>query len=182
MTENPQPDEGATPPPDAPEAGSPQSPDATVPLSIDPEPTTVVAAEVPASTLTLPTEALPPVSSPDFLAIPRTPLPEEPSGQEASPLLGGVGPLPVPDPVATAPAFASGATQTAPPEPRGPRGPRIGTILWGFAIIVAAIAILASALGAVVDFVLVAIGVLAIAGATLVIGSIVSSARRRGHE
>lgn len=59
------------------------------------------------------------------------------------------------------------------------RGPRISTIVWGFVIVAFGAVVLASAFGARVDTGLVAILVLAAAGVTLVVGSIVSGARRR---
>jgi hypothetical protein len=96
-----------------------------------------------------------------------------------SPLLGGVGELPPIE--STQPPVPEANPQPAWLPPQAPRGPRIATILWGFILIVVAVAILAVAFGAVVDFGLLAIGVLAVAGATLVISSIVSSARRRNR-
>ncbi|KAJ8139909.1 hypothetical protein OY671_006896, partial [Metschnikowia pulcherrima] len=59
------------------------------------------------------------------------------------------------------------------------RGPRVATIVWGFVIVAFAVVVLAAALGARVDSGLATIVVLAAAGVTLVVGSIVSGARRR---
>ncbi|GLY56397.1 MULTISPECIES: hypothetical protein [Cellulosimicrobium] len=59
------------------------------------------------------------------------------------------------------------------------RGPRVATIVWGFVIVAFAVVVLAAALGARVDLGLATIVVLAAAGVTLVVGSIVSGARRR---
>lgn len=61
------------------------------------------------------------------------------------------------------------------------RGPRVATIVWGFVVFALGAAVLAGALGADVDLGLAAIVVLVVAGVTLVVGSIVSSARRRGR-
>ena len=63
--------------------------------------------------------------------------------------------------------------------PPAPRGPRVATVVWGFVIVALGAVVLAVALGAQVDLGLAAIAVLAVAGVTLVIGSIAASARRR---
>lgn len=121
------------------------------------------------------TEPTQPIEVPPTLSLTKA----EPA---TGPLLGGVGPLPAvvgaPPTLATDPPHDPASVG---PGPEAPRGPRTGTVLWGLAVVVAAIAILAVAAGEHVDFSLVAIGVLALAGATLVIGSIVSAARRRRH-
>lgn len=64
---------------------------------------------------------------------------------------------------------------------RPPRGPRVGTIVWGFVVLAFGAAVLATALGAQVDLGLAAIVVLAVAGVTLVVGSVAVGARRRGR-
>ncbi|SMF06230.1 hypothetical protein L603_000500001100 [Cellulosimicrobium cellulans J34] len=101
--------------------------------------------------------------------------------------------LDVPDPApAHAPGPAAAAQNPGPtapagqPGPTGPvsplaarRGPRVATIVWGFVIVAFGAVVLAGALGARVDLGLASIVVLAAAGATLVVGSIVSGARRR---
>ncbi|MBD5786854.1 hypothetical protein IF650_11765 [Cellulosimicrobium terreum] len=85
------------------------------------------------------------------------------------------------DPVAADPAAADPAAgpSTTAIAPRRPRGPRVGTIVWGFIIVALGGAVLASALGARFDMGLAAIVVLAVAGVTLLVGSIVAGARRR---
>jgi hypothetical protein len=67
------------------------------------------------------------------------------------------------------------------PAPVPSRGPRVGTIVWGFLIVAFGAAVLATALGARVDVGLAAIVVLAVAGVTLVVGSVAVGARRRGR-
>ncbi|WP_069388239.1 hypothetical protein [Cellulosimicrobium cellulans] len=64
---------------------------------------------------------------------------------------------------------------------RPPRGPRVGTIVWGFVVLAFGAAVLATALGAHVDLGLAAIVVLAVAGVTLVVGSVAVGARRRSR-
>ncbi|MFI2702603.1 hypothetical protein [Cellulosimicrobium composti] len=104
-------------------------------------------------------------------------------------------PAPAHDPGPAAPARAPGpaapagqtgpTTSTGQPGPTGPapvaprRGPRVATIVWGFVIVAFGAVVLAGALGARVDLGLASIVVLAAAGVTLVVGSIVSGARRR---
>lgn len=77
----------------------------------------------------------------------------------------------------TTSAGQPGPTGSAPVAPR--RGPRVATIVWGFVIVAFGAVVLAGALGARVDLGLASIVVLAAAGVTLVVGSIVSGARRR---
>lgn len=84
-------------------------------------------------------------------------------------------PAPVPAP-ASAPVGPSRTTPSAEP---ASRGPRVGTVVWGFIILALGTAVLAVSLGADVDFALVAIGVLGLAGLTLVVGSVASASRRR---
>ncbi|MBD8078301.1 hypothetical protein [Cellulosimicrobium arenosum] len=79
---------------------------------------------------------------------------------------------PATEPGRPAPAATSGRS----------RGPRVGTIVWGFVVVALGGAVVASALGADVDMGLAAIVVLAVAGVTLVLGSVVSGARRRTHD
>lgn len=76
-------------------------------------------------------------------------------------------------------AEQTGPGGTADPGPLPRRGPRVATIVWGFVIVAFAVVVLAAALGARVDLGLATIVVLAAAGVTLVVGSIVSGARRR---
>jgi len=85
-------------------------------------------------------------------------------------------------PVGTPPAPTTGTTPGPLGTPEPPpvrRGPRVATIVWGFVIIAFGAVVLAAAMGARVDMGLAAILVLAVAGVTLVVGSIVSGARRR---
>jgi hypothetical protein len=61
-------------------------------------------------------------------------------------------------------------------------GPRTGTIVWGFLILAVGVGLLAQAAGASIDLELAAIVLMGAAGALLVIGSLVSAARRRRAE
>lgn len=102
-----------------------------------------------------------------------------------------------PDPYPSGPA-ASGATPppSAPASDPGPwtapaptpapvpedRGPRSGTVVWGLVVAAVGVGVLAMAAGARIDAQLALIVLLAGAGAALLIGSVVSAARRRGRE
>jgi hypothetical protein len=99
--------------------------------------------------------------------------PQPAASYDPPPVLGRPSPSAPSAPAAT-PAVPAEATV---PAPR--RGPRISTIVWGFVIVAFGTVVLASAFGARVDTGLVAILVLAAAGVTLVVGSIISGARRR---
>lgn len=61
-------------------------------------------------------------------------------------------------------------------------GPRTGTIVWGFLVVAVGAGLLAHAAGARVDLELGAILLLGAAGSLLVLGSLVSAARRRRDE
>lgn len=101
--------------------------------------------------------------------------PQPAASYDPPPVLGRSAPSASSAPApAAAPAVPAEATV---PAPR--RGPRISTIVWGFVIVAFGTVVLASAFGARVDTGLVAILVLAAAGVTLVVGSIISGARRR---
>jgi hypothetical protein len=93
-------------------------------------------------------------------------------------------------PVATTPASGSGpaATQAQPSQPAQPaqavqvaarRGPRVGTAVWGLIVIAVGLGILAVSAGVVFDLGVALIVLLGAAGAILVVGSVVSSLRRR---
>ncbi|NDO88843.1 hypothetical protein [Cellulosimicrobium composti] len=118
-----------------------------------------------------------PAHAPGPAAAAQNPGPTAPAGQPGP--TGPTGPA--------GPAGPAGPTATAgQPGPTGPvsplaarRGPRVATIVWGFVIVAFGAVVLAGALGARVDLGLASIVVLAAAGVTLVVGSIVSGARRR---
>lgn len=84
-------------------------------------------------------------------------------------------------PAASAPAAsapyppASAGTGTAPARPPV----RIGTIVWGLVIAAIGVLVLALAAGATIDSGLAVIGLLAGSGIALLIGALVSAARRR---
>lgn len=92
-----------------------------------------------------------------------------------------VEPQPASAPAASAPAAsapyppASAGTGTAPARPPV----RIGTIVWGLVIAAIGVLVLALAAGATIDSGLAVIGLLAGSGIALLIGALVSAARRR---
>ncbi|WP_435738830.1 hypothetical protein V5D56_09830 [Cellulosimicrobium sp. PMB13] len=149
------------------------------------------------------TQVLPPARADDTLTLPST----APTSTTATSLGEGVpvaGTPPTDDPWSgTAPTRAErpapgGTAPSAPSAPSVPsvpsasvpdtaarrepsRGPRVATIVWGFVLFALGAAVLAAALGADVDLGLAAIVVLVVAGVTLVVGSVVTSVRRRGQ-
>ncbi|MBN0040520.1 hypothetical protein JN535_10130 [Cellulosimicrobium cellulans] len=169
---------------DAPRADAPGSDvHPTVPLSTDPS-STGTPTGGPASPEPLPTApraqeardgdtSVLDVPSP---AVHERPTAGAPAGSEpspAGPAGPSSGPSAEPSRVPTDP-WASGGQV-----PPARRGPRVSTIVWGFVIVAFGVVVLAAALGARVDLGLATIVVLATAGLTLVVGSIVSGARRR---
>jgi hypothetical protein len=171
---------------DTPRAGATEA-DAhpTVPLSAEPAATEQLAA--PPGPQPHPTVVLPAgqardgeTSVLDVSAAPEHPG-TAPGGPTTSRTAGAVPPA-GPSAVPTTPT--SPLTPTSPDGPTEPssparRGPRVSTIVWGFVIVAFGVVVLAAALGARVDLGLATIVVLAAAGLTLVVGSIVSGARRR---
>lgn len=143
------------------------------------------------------TQVLPPARADDTLTLPST----APTSTTATSLGEGVpvaGTPPTDDPWSgtaptraerlapggTAPSASSVPSASVPDtaarrEPS--RGPRVATIVWGFVLFALGAAVLAAALGADVDLGLAAIVVLVVAGVTLVVGSVVTSVRRRGQ-
>jgi len=99
-------------------------------------------------------------------------------------------PASTPAPGPAAARWAAAPTPpTAPPTPPATplplpedRGPRAGTVVWGLVVAAVGIGILALAAGAEIDGQLALIVLLAAAGVALLVGSVVSSARRRGRE
>lgn len=79
------------------------------------------------------------------------------------------------EPVTPAPAATAPVTPVT--EPR--RGPRVGAVVWGLVVVVLGIGILVSIAGFRIDTGLAAILVLGAAGLALVVGSLVTSLRRR---
>lgn len=154
--------------------------DATVPLpavtpAADARATTPLPAAAPLTDTgaTTPLPAMPPADplSVDGPSVDAPPVGAPPVGAPSTgaPLYGAAPTTSGADPSST--GGAPGAL------PR--RGPRVATIVWGFVIVAFAVVVLAAALGARVDLGLATIVVLAAAGVTLVVGSIVSGARRR---
>lgn len=153
-------------------------------------------ATTPLPTSTDDTQVLPPALADDTLALPPTAATSAGATSTAATSAVGAGAAagtsPADEPWTTT-ARAGNETpvpgSTAPPavEPgtaagREPsRGPRVATIVWGFVLFALGAAVLAAALGADVDLGLAAIVVLVVAGVTLVVGSVVTSVRRRGQ-
>ncbi|MGN7703429.1 hypothetical protein [Cellulosimicrobium sp. 22601] len=169
---------------DTPQAGSPEA-DAhpTVPLTTEPPATEPLGSPRPA---VHPTEPLPTTQARDGetsvldVGVPATPAHTgaAPDGTTTSGQAAGAVPPVGPSASATPSAPASPVAPAGPPSP-GRRGPRVSTIVWGFVLVAFGVVVLAAALGARVDLGLATIVVLAAAGLTLVVGSIVSGARRR---
>ncbi|WP_454049617.1 hypothetical protein [Cellulomonas sp. Marseille-Q8402] len=67
------------------------------------------------------------------------------------------------------------------PEPED-RGPRSGTVVWGLVVAVFGVGILAVAAGVRIDVQLALIVLLAAAGVALLVGSLLTAARRRSRE
>lgn len=136
---------------------------ATTPLPTAPsvDPLSVDGPSVDARSGGAPSAGAPPVGAPPLGA----------SSHGAPPTTSGAGP--------SSAAGQTGPGGTVDPGPLPRRGPRVATIVWGFVIVAFAVVVLAAALGARVDLGLATIVVLAAAGVTLVVGSIVSGARRR---
>lgn len=97
-----------------------------------------------------------------------------------------------PEPLLTQPVAtvaAPVATEQVTPAPAAPapvppvieprRGPRVGAVVWGLVVVVLGIGILVSIAGFRIDTGLAAILVLGAAGLALVVGSLVTSLRRR---
>ena len=152
--------------------------DPTVPLpavssAADSRATTPLPAATPLADVGA-TTPLPTAPSVDPLSVDRPSVDAPSVGASSS----GAGPTTSSaDPSSAAEQTGPGGTADPGPLPR--RGPRVATIVWGFVIVAFAVVVLAAALGARVDLGLATIVVLAAAGVTLVVGSIVSGARRR---
>ncbi|WP_264032048.1 hypothetical protein [Cellulosimicrobium sp. SH8] len=158
---------------DTPRAGAPEA-DAT-------HPTVPLSTEAPA------TEPLPAGPARDgetsVLDVPGQPAPGHPGTAPGGTTTTGrtAGAVPPVGPSVPPTSPTAPVSPTVPAEPLSParRGPRVSTIVWGFVIVAFGVVVLAAALGARVDLGLATIVVLAAAGLTLVVGSIVSGARRR---
>ncbi|WNB86070.1 hypothetical protein [Cellulomonas sp. ATA003] len=78
------------------------------------------------------------------------------------------------------PGDRDAAPDGAPDGDRGPRPSlRVGTVVWGLVIAIIGAGLIAIASGARFDVELAFIGLLALAGIALVVGSVVTGARRR---
>lgn len=92
-------------------------------------------------------------------------------------------PLTVDEPVGTTGADDTSAASAAPVEAdraERPRGPRVGTVVWGLVIAAIGVGLLAVASGASLDVELAIIVLVAAAGVALLVGSLLTARRRRG--
>ena len=91
-------------------------------------------------------------------------------------------PVPAPGPaVGDSPAGATDSTPmtyAGPQEPAPPKGPRMRSVAWGLVLALLGAVVIAVGLGVRLDLELVFIGILAIAGLTLLVGSLVSNGRK----
>ncbi len=79
------------------------------------------------------------------------------------------------------PTLGDGPTVTydGPQQPEPARGPRMRSIAWGLVIALLGVVVIAVGLGVRLDLQLVFIGILAVAGLTLLVGSLLAGGRRR---
>lgn len=117
-----------------------------------------------------------PENRPTPLGQPMPAPPAEPIGADAT--------APVPPAQPSPSAQPDPATQPAQPDPSTlpdplPRGPRIGTVVWGVLVVLAAAYLVMAVLGRRVDVQLAAIVALAATGVALLLAAIVSAVRRR---
>ena len=84
---------------------------------------------------------------------------------------------------ATAPAAGPTTAPTSAPAPvaRERSALRVGTVVWGLVLAVIGAGVIAVAAGAYLDLELALIGLLVLAGAGLLVGSVVTSVRRRNE-
>ena len=82
---------------------------------------------------------------------------------------------------AARPTLGDGPTVTyqGPQQPEPPTGPRMRSIAWGLVLALLGAVVIAVGLGVRLDLQLVFIGILAVAGLTLLVGSLVSGSRKR---
>ncbi|PUB29972.1 hypothetical protein C8K30_102350 [Promicromonospora sp. AC04] len=137
----------------------------------------VAAARVEAEAEAATVHDAPAADDTDLLAPLRDPVPQVPATPAATTPASGSGPDPA-QPTLTQPAQPAQpgqqATQVAPK-----RGPRVGTAVWGLIVIAVGLGILAIAAGVVFDLGAALIVLLGAAGVILVVGSVVSSFKRR---
>lgn len=79
------------------------------------------------------------------------------------------------------PTLGEGPTVSyaGPQQPAAPKGPRMRSIAWGLVLALLGVVVIAVGLGVRLDLELVFIGILAVAGLTLLIGSLVSGSRKQ---
>lgn len=107
----------------------------------------------------------------DPLAALRDPAPEEPAAPGAT--------APASGPAQTQPVQQARPTPEEPTKAATRRGPRVGTAVWGLIVIAVGLGILAVSAGVMFDVGVALILLLGAAGVILVVGSVVSSIRRR---
>ncbi|MGI5189590.1 hypothetical protein ACQEVI_15740 [Promicromonospora sp. CA-289599] len=107
----------------------------------------------------------------DPLATLRDPAPEVPATPGAT--------APASAPAQTQPVQQARPAQAEPAQAATKRGPRVGTAVWGLIVIAVGLGILAVSAGVMFDVGVALILLLGAAGVILVVGSVVSSIRRR---
>jgi hypothetical protein len=116
----------------------------------------------------------------DPLAPLRDRAPEAPATPAASGPVPGAGQGPtLPAQAPAQPAQAIQQVQAAQPAAPVRRGPRVGTAVWGLIVIAVGLGILAVSAGVMFDLGVALIALLGAAGVILVVGSVISSLRRR---
>lgn len=73
---------------------------------------------------------------------------------------------------------APAMTYSGPQEPVPPKGPRMRSVAWGLVLALLGAVVIAVGMGVRLDLELVFIGILAVAGLTLLIGALVSGSRK----
>lgn len=134
---------------------------------------------------TEPTRRVEPTDPPDH---PHQPAAEEAMTTPTSPAETDVFTAAEPAPGAASPSstartpganYAPTMTYAGPPAPEAPKGPRMRTTAWGLVLALLGAVVIAVGLGVHLDLQLVFIGILAVAGLTLLIGSLASGVRKR---
>jgi hypothetical protein len=111
----------------------------------------------------------------DPLAAPRDPAPEV----QATPGATAPASAPAQAPAQAQPVQQARPAQAQPTQATTKRGPRVGTAVWGLIVIAVGLGILAVSAGVMFDVGAALILLLGAAGVILVVGSVISSIRRR---
>lgn len=143
---------------------------------------TFEAAPTPAPAAPAPTAPAPVAPTP-FAPTPRYGDTGTRSGDPAGPTDTTHAPAAASPPSPPAPSSPPATTSAPAPVPvPEDRGPRSGTVVWGLIVAVVGVGILAVAAGARIDVQLALIVLLAAAGVALLVGSVLTAARRKNRE